>query len=239
MFWSKLFEKKQKSEEDLQLIKFILIRFGYRPKNIALFKEALTHKSFSNLSNEPSNERLEYLGDAILDAVIANFLYHKFPDQDEGYLTKVKSKLVSRKTLAELGEAMEIGKHLRFHKGRSINMATLQGNALEALIGAVYLDAGFDKTKNTIEQYIFRNYIDLSKTLEEEIDFKSKLFIWAQKNKLELDFNVISEVNKGTHWEYASEVVINQLSYGRGTGTSKKLAEQAAAKETLVLMGEI
>jgi ribonuclease-3 len=239
LFWSKLFEKKQKSDEDLRLIKFILIRFGYRPKNIALFKEALTHKSFSNLSNEPSNERLEYLGDAILDAVIANFLYHKFPDQDEGYLTKVKSKLVSRKTLAELGEAMEISKYLRFHKGRSINMATLQGNALEALIGAVYLDAGFEKTKSTIEQYIFRNYIDLSKTLEEEIDFKSKLFIWAQKNKLELDFNVISEVNQGAHWEYTSEVVINQLSYGRGTGTSKKSAEQAAAKETLVLMGEI
>jgi ribonuclease-3 len=182
---------------------------------------------------------LEYLGDAILDAVIANFLYHKFPDQDEGYLTKVKSKLVSRKTLAELGEAMEISKYLRFHKGRSINMATLQGNALEALIGAVYLDAGFEKTKSTIEQCIFRNYIDLSKTLEEEIDFKSKLFIWAQKNKLELDFNVISEVNQGAHWEYTSEVVINQLSYGRGTGTSKKSAEQAAAKETLVLMGEI
>lgn len=239
MFWKKLFEKNQKSDKDLQLIKFILIRFGYRPKNLELFKEALTHKSYSNLSNDPSNERLEYLGDAILDAVIANFLFHKFPEEDEGYLTKVKSKLVSRKTLAELGEAMEIATVLKYNKGRSINLSTLQGNALEALIGAVYLDAGFDKAKSIIEQYIFRNYIDLSKTLEEEIDFKSKLFIWAQKNKLELEFEIISESNEGSHWVYTSQVIINRLAYGRGTGTSKKAAEQEAAKETLVLMGEI
>ncbi len=239
MSWLKIFEKKKRSDEDLKIIKFILIRFGYRPKNIELFKEALTHKSFSNLSNEISNERLEFLGDAILDAVMANFLYHKFPEEDEGYLTKVKSKLVSRKTLADLGEAMEIETVLRYNKGRTINLATLQGNALEALIGAVYLDAGFEKAKNIIEHYIFRNYIDLAKTLEEEIDFKSRLFIWAQKNKLELEFQVISETNEGSYWIYTSEVVINQLSYGRGSGTSKKAAEQNAAKETLILMGEM
>jgi len=237
--WLRLFEKKNRSDEDLKIIKFVLIRFGYRPKDIDLFKEALTHKSYSNLSNEISNERLEYLGDAILDAVMANFLYHKFPNEDEGYLTKVKSKLVSRKTLADLGEAMEIESVLRYNKGRTINLATLQGNALEALIGAVYLDAGFEKSKNIIEQYIFRNYIDLAKTLEEEIDFKSRLFIWAQKNKLELEFQVISETNEGSYWIYTSEVVINQLSYGRGSGTSKKAAEQNAAKETLILMGEM
>lgn len=239
MSWLKIFEKKNRSNEDLKIIKFILIRFGYRPKNVELFKEALTHKSYSNISNEISNERLEFLGDAILDAVMANFLYHKFPEEDEGYLTKVKSKLVSRKTLADLGEAMEIESVLRYNKGRTINLATLQGNALEALIGAVYLDADFEKAKNIIEHYIFRNYIDLAKTLEEEIDFKSRLFIWAQKNKLELEFQVISETNEGSYWIYTSEVVINQLSYGRGSGTSKKAAEQNAAKETLILMGEM
>lgn len=239
MSWLKIFEKKKRSDEDLKIIKFVLIRFGYRPKNVDFFKEALTHKSFSNLSNEISNERLEFLGDAILDAVMANFLYTKFPNEDEGYLTKVKSKLVSRKTLADLGEAMDIASILRYNKGRSINLATLQGNALEAMIGAVYLDAGFEKAKTIIEQYIFRNYIDLAKTLEEEIDFKSRLFIWAQKNKLELEFQVISETNEGSYWIYTSEVVINQLSYGRGSGTSKKAAEQNAARETLVLMGEM
>ena len=242
MSWlKKIFGKSQssRSEEDIKIIKFVLIRFGYRPKNIILFKEALTHKSFSNLSKDVSNERLEFLGDTILDAVMANFLYLKFPHEDEGYLTKLKSKLVSRKTLGDIGEAMEIASVLRYNNGRSINLSTLQGNALEALIGAVYLDAGFDKAKSIIEQYIFRNYIDLSKTLEEEIDFKSKLFIWAQKNKLELEFNVISEVNEGSSWVYTSEVIINQLSYGRGTGTSKKAAEQKAARETLVLMGEL
>jgi ribonuclease III len=238
-WFSFLSKKSPRSENDLKLIKFILIRFGYRLNNVDVFYEALTHKSYSNTSNSISNERLEFLGDAILDAIIADFLYQKFPFEDEGHLTKVKSKLVSRKTLAEIAQAMGVGEFLRYSKGRSINMDTLQGNALEALIGAVYLDGGFEATRIAIENYLFRNYIDLSKTLVEEIDFKSNLFIWVQKNKLEIEFQVISEVNEGPNWVYTSQVVINNLEYGRGTGTSKKAAEQEAAKETLILVGEL
>jgi ribonuclease III len=237
--WFDFFKQVKRSDEDLKLIKFVLIRFGYRPTKLEYFRQALTHKSYSNVSNDYSNERLEFLGDAILDAVMADFLFHKFPNEDEGYLTKVKSKLVSRKTLSELGEAMDISEMLLYHKGRSINLSSLQGNALEALIGAIYLDAGFLQAKKALEFYVFRNYIDLTKTLEEEIDFKSKLFIWSQKNKLALEFQILSEENEGANWRYTCQVVINDQPYGRGSGTSKKSAEQEAAKESLILIGEI
>lgn len=232
----------KKSADDLALSRFFVQKFGYRPKNITLFHEAITHKSISYSNNSDStysNERLEFLGDAILDAVIAEFLFQKFPDQDEGYLTKVKSKVVSRKTLSEIGEELDLRSILRYHKGRSINLNSLEGNAFEAIIGAIYLDGGFDVAKKTLNHFIFRKYVDLNKILEEEIDFKSKLFIWSQKRRLNLEFLVLREENNQGNWLYEVVVAVNGINYGKGLGSSKKIAEQAAAKETLILMGEL
>ena len=116
--------------------------------NVSFFTRALTHKSF--LPEEKldfANERLEFLGDAILDAVVAEYLYSKYPDDDEGYLTKLKSRIVNRKSLAAIGEKMEIRTMLIYNQARSINLATLEGNAFEAIIGAIYLDGGFEKAK--------------------------------------------------------------------------------------------
>lgn len=230
----------KRSSEDLRIIRFVLKRFGYKPKNLSYFYEAITHKSFSNLTeNEISNERLEYLGDAILDAVIAELLFLRFPDQDEGFLTKIKSKVVSRKTLSEIGEEMRLREILRYHKGRAINLASLEGNAFEALMGAIYLDGGYEAVKKCVNHNILRNYADLNKILEEEIDFKSKLFIWSQKKHLKLEFNLIKEESVNGSWNYEIMVLINDTPYGKGKGNSKKMAEQAASKETLSLMGEI
>ena len=230
----------KRSNEDLRVIRFVLKRFGYKPKNLSYFYEAITHKSFSNLTeNEISNERLEYLGDAILDAVIAELLFLRFPEQDEGFLTTIKSKVVSRKTLSEIGEEMRLREILRYHKGRAINLASLEGNAFEALMGAIYLDGGYEAVKKCVNHNILRNYADLNKILEEEIDFKSKLFIWSQKKHLKLEFNVIAEESVNGNWNYEIMVLINDTPYGKGKGNSKKMAEQAASKETLTLMGEI
>ena len=233
------FFQKKRSQSELELIRFILQRFGYRPKNISFFQQAVTHKSLSNATEDTSNERLEFLGDAILDAVIAEYLYQRFPSEDEGYLTKIKSKVVSRKTLGEIAETMELRTIINYHKGRSINLPTIEGNAFEALMGAIYLDGGYDAVKNSIQHHIFRKYVDLNRILEEEIDFKSKLFIWSQKKRLKLDFIILSEENIGGNWEYSVIANINNTNYGRGRGSSKKMAEQAAAKQTLELMGEI
>lgn len=233
------FFSKKKTSAELDLIRFMVLRFGYRPKETRYFEKAVTHKSHSQATDINSNERLEFLGDAVLDAVIAEYLFQRFPSEDEGYLTKLKSKVVSRKTLAEIAEAMEIRKILRYNAGRSINLSTIEGNAFEALMGAIYLDGGFEAVKKCIYNQILRKYVDLNRLLEEEIDFKSKLFIWCQRSKLNLDFKVINEENTAGNWIYTVRVEINDREYGQGIGSSKKSAEQAAAKETLELMGEI
>lgn len=235
-----LFFAAGKSKKDLEFIRFFIDKFGYRPRNLDLFYEATTHRSVSYSSGrEYSNERLEFLGDSVLDSIIAEFLFHKFPNEDEGYLTKVKSKVVSRKTLSEIGEELELRKVIRYNKGRSINLSSLEGNAFEAIIGAIYLDSSYETTRKIIKHQIFRNYIDLNKILEEEIDFKSRLFIWCQKRRLGLEFIVLREDNVHGTWKYEVAIEVNGTRYGMGSGTSKKLAEQAAAKETLILMGDI
>lgn len=229
---------KKLSKEEAEIANFIYSRFGYKPISLIFFKRALTHKSISNTEIE-TNERLEFLGDAILDAVVAEFLYKKFPNEDEGYLTKIKSKIVNRRTLGDIAHEMELSSIMNFNNSRSIKLQTIEGNAFEALIGAIYLDGGYVKVQRSVEYHIFKKYINLNQLLEEELDFKSKLFIWCQKNKFDIVFEVVSEENFGHEWKYVVEVVVNEKAYGRGTGTSKKKAEQVASKETLELVGVI
>lgn len=230
---------RRRSEDEGDITRFMKKCFGYQPKNLELFQRALTHKSISNNSDELSNERLEFLGDAVLDAIIAEYLFVRFPDENEGYLTKIKSKIVSRRTLGMIGSEMEINSVLRYNRGRSIKLETIEGNAFEALIGAIYLDGGYKSVQKSIYDHIFRKYVDLNQILEEEIDFKSKLFIWSQKNRLPIRFDILEESNDGSSWTYVVCVMINEKEYGRGSGSSKKKAEQAAAKETLELVGEV
>ena len=234
------FFSKKPPKADPKIEQFIVERFGHRPKNGDLFLTALTHKSIINTSEiEISNERLEFLGDAILDSIVAEFLYERFPNEDEGYLTKIKSKVVSRNTLGAIGHDMKIGDVLRYNKNRTIKMETIEGNAFEALVGAIYLDGGYEVTQRSIINHVFRKYVNLNRILEEEIDFKSRLFIWSQKNRLPIEFEVLKEESDGANWKYLVRVNISEREYGRGSGSSKKKAEQAAAQETLELLGEL
>jgi ribonuclease-3 len=234
-----LFNKK-KTNEELQVIRFVIAEFGYKPQKASYFIQALTHKSsLTDQEQLAANERLEFLGDSILDAIVASFVYDKYPEIDEGQLTKIKSRIVNRKSLSAIGERMGIRKHLIYSQGRSINLAGLEGNAFEALIGAIYLDGGFDKTQSVLKNTVFRKYLNLNKLLEEELDFKSALFIWCQRKKLTLEFILSDEQFIEGKAVYEMTVQINRTAYGKGKGHSKKEAEQAAAKETLALMGEI
>jgi len=166
-------------------------------------------------------------------------LFLKYPENDEGYLTKLKSKIVNRKTLSDIGESMEIRLILKYNQSRTINLSTLEGNAFEAIIGAIYLDGGYEKAKQSLNNYVFRKYLNFNRLLEEEIDFKSKLFIWCQRKKLHIDFFVVKETHENGQWCYEVVVIINKKEFGKGSGLSKKSAEQVAAKETLQLIGEI
>ena len=224
----------------MKLIRFILVKFGYKPNNIHYFLKAVNHKSSIVTSKvTASNERLEFLGDAILDAVVAENLFLKYPDEDEGFLTKLKSKIVNRKTLSEIGTSMHIREVLNYNQTRAINLSTIEGNAFEAIIGAIYLDGGFEKVKYTLNNFVFRKFLDFNRLMQEEIDFKSKLFIWCQKKRLQIDFTVISEQHINGQWHYEVKVLINNKEFGFGKGLSKKAAEQVAAKETLQLLGEL
>ena len=234
----RLFLSKKKSKGDLELISFIIKKFGHRPKKLKLFKRALTHKSYSNtVEKAQSTERLEFLGDAVIDMIVAEYLYENFPDKDEGFLTKVKAKIVNRKMLATIGNEIGLSKFIRYKTGRSIRVSTLEGNAFEAIIGAIYLDANYDAAKKAFNSRILRNYINLTEVLEQEIDFKSALLIWGQKNKLEVNYEIIEDAHKGNDFTYTSRVVINEQQWGIGKGRSKKEAEQHASKETLGLLG--
>ena len=235
-----IFTNLSQSESDKEIIKFIRAKFGYKPKNVLFFTHALTHKSLLYTDDTlVSNERLEFLGDAVLDAVIAEYLFRLFPYEDEGYLTKVKSKFVSRKSISEIAEKMQIRDVLGYQRGRSINMGTIEGNAFEAIMGAIFVDGGFVAARDSVENHILKKYADVNKILEEEIDFKSKLFIWCQKNHHALEFEMLSEENNGGFWKYSMMAKINNKNFGLGTGSSKKIAEQAASKETLQLLGEV
>lgn len=229
----------KKSPEELKLIKFIIDYFGYRPKHLPYFQLAVSHRSADIKEDIESNERLEFLGDAVLDAVVAEYLFQKFPGNDEGYLTKLKSKLVNRQTLAYIGTKMQIRSVLQYNPSRNLNLAALEGNAFEAIIGAIFLDSGFERTKKSLQHHVLRKFIDLNKLLEEEIDFKSRLIIWCQKKRMKIEFTIENEQQVQGTWEYSVLVLINSKNFGRGKGGSKKQAEQQAAKQTLELIGEI
>ncbi len=233
------FLSRKRSKGGSELNTFLVKTLGYRPKDYSLFVKAMTHKSFSNtLEGEKSNERLEYLGDTVIDLIVAQYLFEKFPNKDEGYLTKVKSKIVNRKMLSYIGGELELKKYIRYKTGRSIRIETLEGNALEAIVGAIYLDSNFEMAQRVFNKSILSKYVDFTTVLEQEIDFKSTLLIWGQKNKLSVRFEIIDEATKENNFTYTSKVIIVDKEWGMGKGKSKKEAEQLASQETLSLLGE-
>jgi ribonuclease-3 len=231
---------EKRTKEELTLIRFVIDRFGYRPKNISIFINAITHKSL--LTHEDysvSNERLEFLGDSIIGSIVAEWLYHKFPKEDEGYLTRLKSKIVSRKTLGNIACLLDLKSIIKYKSNRSINLSSIEGNCLEALFGAMYLDGGYEAVKKSLIQHVYRKYVDMNKMIHEETDFKSILFILCQKNKWDLEFYVEKEIIKNAIHIYDIRASINGNPHEIGQGYSKKEAEQLACKKTLEKLGEI
>jgi ribonuclease-3 len=213
---------------------------GFAPARIRIYEIAFIHKSASVVMPDGeviNNERLEYLGDAILAAIVADYLFRHFPNKDEGFLTKMRSKMVKRKHLNLLAYRMGINKMMITHTNPANVSRHLYGNAFEALVGAVYLDKGYKQAGKFIERIIDR-YVDLEKLRKSEMDYKSKLIEWAQKNKHEVIFESNEEVVQPGHIPlFVSHIRIQEDELGKGTGSSKKEAEQKAAKAALDKMG--
>ncbi|OFX62423.1 MAG: ribonuclease III [Bacteroidetes bacterium GWB2_41_8] len=210
---------------------------GFYPTNLKVYDIAVIHKSASKVSsrgNYINNERLEYLGDAILGAAIADFLYNRFPNQDEGYLTQMRSKLVNRSFLTQLTYQIGLNHYIQSNTTSTTESSHIYGDTLEALIGAIYLDKGYPEAKKFITRKLLNNYVNLAEVQNTNTNYKSQLIEWSQKNKRAVSFDTADESkNDGKQpWFVASIEVDNQL-WGKGTGTSKKEAQQNASKVAL------
>lgn len=211
---------------------------GFYPSNLKLYDLAFIHKSasvYDSQGNQVNNERLEFLGDAILGAIIAEFLYNRFPQQDEGFLTKNRSKLVNRTFLTRLTFDMGLNVFIDSHTTKNIDKSHIYGDALEALIGAIYLDTDFQTTKYFVTKKILSQFVNLNEIEQKDSNFKSRLIEWSQKNKKEIKFETTEEpaADKSTQPRFITKIFLENKELGRGTGTSKKEAQQNAARETL------
>lgn len=212
---------------------------GFVPKNIEPYQLALVHKSIAYIkfkNQNMNNERLEYLGDAILDSIIAEYLFNKFPDKDEGFLTQMRSKIVNRENLNHIAIKLGIPNIIQ-SKLTSDNHKSIYGDALEALIGALFLDKGFVCTKKIVLERIIHNHINLNKLQEIKNDFKSRMIEWGQKNKKEVTFASFEEQNENSTTFISHLIIVDEI-VGRGTGSSKKEAEQNAARQALRMIEE-
>jgi len=208
--------------------------FGFRPRNIFLYRLAFTHKSATQETVKDlriNNERLEFLGDAILDAVAADYLFRTFPARDEGFLTEMRSKLVSRSQLNKLSQKMGIDQLIQLDNSSSGVFRSFKGDAFEALIGAIYLDKGFDFTRKLILDRIFSRYFNIDELVNQEVNFKSRIIEWAQKEKKQTSYNLLEEIGTGFKKQYVIELCIEGIPMAKGQDYSIKGAEQSASEK--------
>ncbi len=215
---------------------------GFWPGNILLYSKAFTHSSAANQTkpNETpreSYERLEFLGDAVLSSVIADYLFKKFPFKDEGFLTKMRSRIVSRHSLGKLAVKFGVDRFIVAESGLAGRSNSLNGDVFEALIGAIYIDKGYPFTSKFINENILRYHMDIDEIEANDNDFKSKLIEWAQKGRKELRFNVVEETGAGQFKTYTIEITIDGIPSGRSIHPSKKRAEQEAAGICIAELG--
>lgn len=227
-----------KKDKELYLkLKQIL---GFYPHNIELYKTALMHKSIMHRNNKGkpvNNERLEFLGDAVLDAIVGDIVYRRFPGKREGFLTNTRSKLVQRETLGKLANEMGVT-NLVMSSGRSqSHNSYMGGNAFEALVGAIYLDRGYDTCMRFMKKRILDNIINVNKVAYKEVNFKSKLLEWSQKNRIKLEYKEVrqSKDENGSPM-FMYKVMLETVEGETGRGYSKKESQQMASKLTLELL---
>lgn len=212
---------------------------GFYPRNIEIYKQALLHKSSSVKTQGKliNNERLEFLGDAILDAIVADIVYKKFEGKREGFLTNTRSKIVQRETLNNIAINIGLDKLIKYSSKQSSHNSYMSGNAFEALIGAIYLDRGYRACKKFMEERIIGQYINLDKISRKEVNFKSKLIEWSQKNKFEIEFRLIGQtLDDNQNPVFETQIIVENIPGGTGKGYSKKESQQEAAHITMSMI---
>jgi ribonuclease-3 len=208
---------------------------GFKPGNLKLYEIAFIHRSATFTltdGKKVNNERLEFLGDAVLDAILSDYLFEKFPDATEGFMTKIRSRIVNRDILNQLAVSMGIHEVLISNISSVQPTKNLYGDALEALIGSVFLDKGFRKTKKLFIRNVLNKYLDLDVIVKTDTDYKSLVFEWVQKHKSNLIFTYNEEYDFNRKKSVFSTIlIIDREEMGKGNGSSKKEAEQEAASQ--------
>jgi len=227
----KLFSKL--SEEDKNLKKALTNILGYKPSYMPFYVAALTHKSY-NSENITNNERLEFLGDAYIGSVVGEYLFLKYPAEDEGFLTEMRSKIVSRQSLNNIALKMGLHKLVRYNNhDRLLGRSHIFGNALEALVGAIFLDKGFKTTSHFLKTKLIGTYVDVDELEVTEFNFKNRLYTWAQKHAYQLDFNTVDESYQAGRKVFKVAIDVNGQFFIEATGYTKKQASQTAAQKAL------
>lgn len=207
--------------------------FGFLPNNIELYKLALIHKSASLLlegGTPINNERLEFLGDAVIEAVTSDYLFIEFPEAQEGYLTQLRSRIVSRQSLNVLAVKLGLDEHVIAANSVTVSQKHIFGDAFEAMMGAIYLDKGYEFVNRLLINHIYYHHLDMETLTESETDFKSRLIEWGQKHHHQILFRTGHDKEyTASHPVFISTVLVDEIEVGHGMGDSKKEAEQQAA----------
>lgn len=210
---------------------------GFYPRRISLYHEALIHRSLNHHrphEKKKDNERLEYLGDAVIETIVSDILFHRFPGKKEGFLTSVRSKIVQRSSLNRIAKEIGLVELIQSTHINHTHNSFISGNAFEALIGAIYLDRGYSYCYRFFEQRIIGTHVDLDQVAKEDDNFKSKLIEWSQKTQYKVDFELLSENTVGTNSPtFRTRVCVEGIEFGIGFGYSKKESQQLAAKEAM------
>ena len=231
------------SEKDRRLKRAIEQIVGFKPLNLSLFRLAVKHTSIARENTKglkESNERLEYLGDAVLGMIVAEYLFKKYPYKEEGFLTEIRSRIVNRESLSQLAVKIGLNHIVEYNQSRkhAQSFKSLNGDCLEALIGAIYLDRGQKKCRQFIVRKLLR-HLDLEQVVKNNPNNKSQLIEWAHQERKQIRFEIV-EVKSGRHFkEFVSEVYLDEKAIAKGMGLSKKKAEQDAARRGLIAVGQL
>ena len=225
---------RRSKKEERKLATAIRTITGFTPSNLSLYKLATLHTSRAKETTgfRESNERLEYLGDAILGAAVADYLFKKYPFQDEGFLTEIRSRIVNRDSLNVLARKIGINLIVQFDQKNIQLQQVVLGNTLEAIVGAVYLDKGYLRCKKFVVDKLIQPHFNLEQVIQTNVNHKSKIIEWTQRENKSVRFEMIETKKSNNQKEFSIQVVIDDQPYATGYGYTKKKAEQDAALKT-------
>jgi ribonuclease-3 len=225
---------------DKELARRLKQLIGFTPLHLPLFKLAFFHKSTFTSKDYAvaNNERLEFLGDAVLSTIVGEYLFKKYPNCDEGFLTKMRSKIVKRNSLDEIADKMGLDLFLANYNQTRLSKSML-GNALEALVGAVYIEVGYEKTKTYVVRRILRKYLDIHELESYDDNYKSQLLEWCQKNGRSIEYKVVAKYKSEKRDKFKVAVFVDAKKYGTADDFNKKSAEQLASERAMTALGII